>query len=34
MQNDTSEKYNAMIYRILGSVSTHASGLSGKHLRG
>ncbi len=34
MQNDTSEKYNPLIYRILGSISTHASELNGKRLRG
>lgn len=34
MQNDTSEKYNPLVYRILGSISTHASELSGKRLHG
>lgn len=34
MQNDTSEKYNPLVYRILGSISTHASGISGKRLHG
>lgn len=26
MQNDKIKKYNHLIYRILGSISTHASG--------
>lgn len=34
MQNDKAEKYNPLIYRILGSIFAHASGLSGKRLRG
>ena len=27
MQNDKAEKYNPLVYRILGSISTHASGI-------
>ena len=27
MQNDKAENYNPLIYRILGSISTHASGI-------
>ena len=34
MQNDKTEKYNPLIYRILCIISTHASRLSGKRLRG
>lgn len=34
MQNDKTKKYNHLIYRILCSISTHASGLSSKRLRG
>lgn len=34
MQNDKFKKYNHLIYRIFGSISTHASGLSSKRLRG
>lgn len=34
MQNDKAEKYIPLVYRILGSISTYASGLSGKRLRG
>lgn len=34
MQNDKFEKYIPLIYRILDSISTHASGISGKRLRG
>lgn len=34
MQNDKTKKYNQLIYRILGSISTHASELSSKRLRG
>ena len=34
MQNDKFEKYIPLIYRILCIISTHASGLSGKRLRG
>lgn len=34
MQNDKTEKYKHLIYRILYSNSTHASELSGKRLRG
>ena len=34
MQNDKAEKYNPLGYRRLGSISTHASKLSGKRLRG
>lgn len=34
MQNDKFEKYIPLIYRILGSISTHASELSSKRLRG
>lgn len=34
MQNDTSEKYNPLIYRVLSNISAHASELSGKRLRG
>lgn len=25
MQNDKTKKYNPLVYRILGSISTHAS---------
>lgn len=34
MQNDKTEKYNPLIYRVLRIISTHAPGLSGKRLRG
>lgn len=34
MQNDKFEKYISLIYRILGSISNHASELSSKRLRG
>ena len=34
MQNDNFYKYIPLIYRILCSISTYASGLSGKRLRG
>lgn len=34
MQNDKIKKYNPLIYRMLCSIYTHASGLSGKRLRG
>lgn len=34
MQNDKTEKYNPLVYRILGSISTYASGISGKRLSG
>lgn len=34
MQNDKIKKYNPLIYRMLCSIPTHASGLSGKRLRG
>lgn len=34
MQNDKTEKYNSLVYRILGSISAYASGISGKRLRG
>ncbi len=34
MQNDKFFKYIPLIYRILCSISTHASGLSGKRFRG
>ena len=33
MQNDNFYKYIPLIYRILCSISTYASGLSGKRLR-
>lgn len=34
MQNNTSEKHNPLIYRVLIIISAHASELSGKRLRG
>ena len=34
MQNDKTEKYNPLVYRIFGSISTYASGISGKRLSG
>ena len=34
MQNDKAEKYNPLVYRVLSIISTHASELSGKRLRG
>ena len=34
MQNDKFEEYIPLIYGVLCSISTHASGLSSKRLRG